>query len=159
MANLSPNEAHEKRKKLRSEGRTVVFTNGCFDLVHPGHVHILEEAAEQGDYLVVGVNSDDSVCRLKGKDRPVQSESARVSVLNALESVDDTVVFDEDTPRKLIRSLSPDVLVKGADYEVSEIVGAEHVQSEGGRVHRVELLPGHGTTEVIEAIRGTTEEP
>lgn len=152
MANLQLNEARSKRERLRDENRTVVFTNGCFDLLHPGHVHILEQAAAQGDYLIVGVNSDDSVRRLKGGLRPVQGESARVSVLNALESVDDTILFQEDTPLELIRELSPDVLVKGADYEVSEIVGADHVQATGGRVHRVELLSGHGTSEIIESI-------
>ena len=158
MSDLGLDDARKKREELRSEGRTVVFTNGCFDLIHPGHVHILEQAAAQGDYLIVGVNTDDSVRRLKGGFRPVQGESARVTVLNALESVDDTILFDEDTPKRLIQELSPDVLVKGADYEVSEIVGADHVQSTGGRVHRVELLSGHGTSEIIETILGAEPE-
>jgi len=155
MPQLTLDEACTKREELRKSGQRVVFTNGCFDLLHPGHVHILEEAARQGDYLIVAVNSDDSVRRLKGEVRPIQRESDRVRVLNALEPVDDTIIFDEDTPRRVIEALSPDVLVKGADYEVDEIVGAEHVQSTGGDVHRVELLSGYGTSDIIRRIRNS----
>jgi len=153
MSQLTLEQARKKREQLREQDQRVVFTNGCFDLIHPGHVHILEEAAEQGDYLIVAVNTDDSVHRLKGGARPVQEESDRVRVLNALEAVDDTILFDEDTPRRVIEELSPDVLVKGADYKLSEIVGAEHVQSTGGEVHRVELLSGYGTSDIIRRIR------
>jgi D-beta-D-heptose 7-phosphate kinase/D-beta-D-heptose 1-phosphate adenosyltransferase len=156
MTQLTLDEACSKREELRESGQRVVFTNGCFDLLHPGHVHILEEAARQGDYLIVAVNSDDSVRRLKGAVRPIQGESDRVRVLNALEPVDDTIIFDEDTPLRVIEALPPDVLVKGADYEVDEIVGAEHVQSSGGDVHRVELLSGYGTSDIIRRIRNST---
>lgn len=142
-----------KREQLQEQDERVVFTNGCFDLIHPGHVHILEEAADQGDYLIVAVNTDDSVRRLKGDVRPIQGGSDRVRVLNALEVVDDTILFDEDTPQRVIEELSPDVLVKGADYEIDEIVGADHVQSTGGEVHRVELLSGYGTSDIIRRIK------
>jgi len=155
MAQLTLDEARSRRKQLKNNDQRVVFTNGCFDLLHPGHVHILEEAARQGDYLIVAVNSDESVRRLKGDARPVQGEADRVRLLNALESVDDTIVFGEDTPKRVIEALSPDVLVKGADYEIDEIVGAYHVQSNGGEVHRVELLSGYGTSEMIRRIRST----
>ncbi len=153
MANLSLNQAREKRKRLKEEDQRVVFTNGCFDLLHPGHVHILHESAAQGDYLIVAVNSDSSVRRLKGEVRPIQEEDDRVRLLNALEAVDDTIIFEEDTPRRVIEELSPDVLVKGSDYEINEIVGANHVQSTGGEVHRVELLSGYGTSEIVRRIQ------
>lgn len=158
MAQLTLEEARSKRKKLKQNGDRVVFTNGCFDLLHPGHVHILEESAAQGDYLIVAINSDDSVRRLKGETRPVLDADDRVRILNAFEVVDDTIVFEEDTPRRVIEALSPDVLVKGADYEVDEIVGADHVQSNGGEVHRVELLSGYGTSDIIRRIRRSADE-
>lgn len=155
MAELTLAKAAEKRERLRDRGTQVVFTNGCFDILHEGHLHLLGEAKNQGDYLVVGLNSDDSVNRLKGDSRPVMDETARSKILNAVEYVDDTVVFDEETPKTLIETLSPDVLVKGSDYEIDEIVGAEHVQSEGGTVYRVELIPGKSTTDIIESIRSS----
>lgn len=153
MAKLSRTEARKKIKSFSSSDTSVVFTNGCFDLIHPGHVHLLSEASNQGDYLVVGLNTDDSVRRLKGDQRPVQSEEDRATVLNALSAVDDTVFFSEDTPQELIQELKPDVLVKGSDYKVSEIVGADIVQSSGGRVYRVDLLPDQSTTSLIQKIR------
>ena len=132
----------------------LVFTNGVFDLLHPGHVDILVGARREGDALVVGVNSDSSVRRLKGPARPVRSEIERGYVLAALEAVDAVVVFEEDTPLELIRRLRPDVLVKGGDYSADTIVGARDVSQWGGRVVVVPLRPGHSTTDTIARLRG-----
>jgi D-beta-D-heptose 7-phosphate kinase/D-beta-D-heptose 1-phosphate adenosyltransferase len=132
----------------------VVFTNGVFDLLHPGHVDVLVGARRHGDALVVGVNSDASVQRLKGPTRPVRSVAERCYVLAALEAVDAVVVFEEDTPRELIDTLRPDVLVKGGDYSESSIVGAREVRGWGGDVVVVPLTPGHSTTSTIEKLRG-----
>lgn len=138
----------------RARHGPVVFTNGVFDLIHPGHVELLEAARSEGDALVVGLNTDASVRRLgKGNDRPVNSEGARARVLAGLASVDCVVLFDEDTPYELIRALEPDVLVKGADYSRDRIVGADFVEARGGRVVRVELVPGHSTTRIVERLR------
>jgi D-glycero-beta-D-manno-heptose 1-phosphate adenylyltransferase len=139
--------------RLGITGR-VVFTNGVFDLLHPGHVELLEAARSEGDALVVGLNTDASVRRLgKGSDRPVNPEAARARVLAGLAAVDCIVLFDEDTPYELIRALEPDVLVKGADYSRDRIVGADLVEARGGRVVRVELVPGHSTTRLVERLR------
>jgi D-beta-D-heptose 7-phosphate kinase/D-beta-D-heptose 1-phosphate adenosyltransferase len=132
----------------------VVFTNGVFDLLHPGHVDVLLGARRRGEALVVGVNSDESVRRLKGPERPIRSAPERCYVLAALEAVDAVVVFDEDTPRELIRALRPDVLVKGGDYTESTIVGAREVRERGGEVVVIPLTPGHSTTSTIERLRG-----
>ena len=135
----------------------VVFTNGVFDLVHPGHVDLLEKARAEGDHLVVGVNSDASVRRLgKGTERPLVPEAARARVLAGLAAVDCVVLFDEDTPLALITALGPDVLVKGADYALDQIVGADVVQARGGRVVRVPLVAGFSTTSIVERLRGTS---
>ena len=132
----------------------VVFTNGVFDLLHPGHVELLESARAEGAALVVGVNSDASVRRLgKGADRPLAGQEARVRVLAGLSAVDCVVLFDEDTPQSLIEALSPDVLVKGADYAREAIVGADWVEARGGRVVRVPLVPGFSTTSLVERFR------
>lgn len=136
----------------RRSGR-VVFTNGVFDLLHPGHVDILAASKALGDALIVGLNSDSSVRRLKGPTRPVRTEQERALVLAALESVDAVVVFDEDTPLRLIRSLIPDVLVKGGDYTVETVVGAPDVLAHGGEVIIVPLTPGHSTTGTVERMR------
>ena len=133
----------------RRQGLKVSFTNGCFDLLHPGHVSLLKQAGEAGDRLVVGLNSDASARGLKGPERPVQTEAARATVLASLASVDMVVIFSEDTPRGLIESLRPDILVKGADWAMDEVVGAEFVQGYGGRVLLVELEEGHSTTATI----------
>jgi len=130
----------------------VVFTNGVFDLLHPGHVDILNAARAEGDALVVGVNSDDSVRRLKGPSRPVRSEADRAFVVAALECVDCVVVFDEDTPLEIITALRPDVVAKGGDYTEETIVGAREVKSWGGRVAVIPLTPGHSTTSIIEKL-------
>lgn len=132
----------------------VVFTNGVFDLLHPGHVDVLTGARAQGDHLVVGVNSDASVRRLgKGPERPVRSEAERAYVLAGLAAVDAVVVFDEDTPLDLVRALQPDVIVKGGDYTPESVVGAEIVRARGGRVVIIPLTPGQSTTSIIERLR------
>jgi D-beta-D-heptose 7-phosphate kinase/D-beta-D-heptose 1-phosphate adenosyltransferase len=135
--------------RWRHKGLKVGFTNGCFDLLHPGHVSLLNQARRHCDRLVVGLNSDASVKRLKGPTRPVQSEQARAAVLASLASVDLVVLFDEDTPEKLIAEIKPDALVKGADYRLDQVVGADIVQAYGGKVLLAELLPGHSTTATI----------
>lgn len=132
----------------------VAFTNGVFDLLHPGHIDVLLGARRQGDALVVGVNGDESVRRLKGPERPVRSAPERCYVLAALEMVDVVVVFDEDTPLELIGALRPDVLVKGGDYDESSVVGARDVRGWGGSVVIIPLTPGHSTTSTIERLRG-----
>jgi D-glycero-beta-D-manno-heptose 1-phosphate adenylyltransferase len=135
----------------------VVFTNGVFDLLHPGHVELLEAARREGSALIVGVNSDASVRQLgKGRDRPLNGEAARVRVLAGLAAVDCVVLFDEDTPLELIQQLAPEVLVKGADYVRSAIVGADLVESRGGRVVRVPLVSGFSTSAIVERLRAST---
>jgi rfaE bifunctional protein nucleotidyltransferase chain/domain len=132
----------------------VVFTNGVFDLLHPGHVDVLCGARAEGDALIVGVNTDDSVRRLKGPGRPVRTESERAFVLAALECVDAVVLFGEDTPLALIRALTPDVLVKGGDYSIDTIVGANDVIARGGRVVVIPLTPDQSTTSIIAKLSG-----
>ena len=133
--------------------RTLCFTNGCFDLIHPGHVKYLEDARALGDFLVVGLNGDASVTRLKGPSRPLQDENARASVLLGLHSVDAVIRFEEDTPFELIRALAPDLLVKGGDYTPEGVVGRDLVEARGGRVEIIPFLPGHSTTAIVERIR------
>jgi D-beta-D-heptose 7-phosphate kinase / D-beta-D-heptose 1-phosphate adenosyltransferase len=145
---LSRAEALERHGPGR--GHRLVFTNGCFDLLHRGHVEYLHAARSFGDALVVGVNSDASVRRLKGETRPLVEEEDRAVVLGALASVDGVVLFDEDTPLELIRALRPDVLVKGGDYEESGIVGADEVRRHGGEVRIVPLVEGRSTTSILE---------
>lgn len=141
-------------QRHRKENRRIVFTNGCFDLLHVGHVHYLQEARRQGDVLVVGLNTDASVRRLgKGSDRPIHKEKERALVLSALECVDYVCLFAEDTPLELIRAVEPDVLVKGADYRPEQVVGRELVESRGGRLHLVPLVEGASTTHLLRRIR------
>jgi rfaE bifunctional protein nucleotidyltransferase chain/domain len=142
-----------ERAGWKSAGKSVVFTNGCFDLLHPGHVALFEAARAEGDVLVVGLNSDRSVRALKGPGRPLVPEAERAETIAALEAVDRVVVYDEDTPRAVISALSPDVLVKGADWAVDAIVGRQEVEAAGGRVVRVQLLPGRSTTAMVSRIR------
>lgn len=148
-------EIVEQRKAWKAAGKVVVFTNGCFDLLHPGHVALFEAARAQGDLLVVGLNSDRSVRALKGEGRPLVAESERAETIEALEAVDHVVVYDEETPREIIAALRPDVLVKGADWALDAIIGREEVEAGGGRVVRVELLPGRSTTSMVSRIRQT----
>jgi rfaE bifunctional protein nucleotidyltransferase chain/domain len=141
-------------QELQARGRQVVFTNGCFDLLHPGHVAYLEEARALGDALIVGVNTDASVARLsKGPGRPFTPEADRARVLAALTCVDRVVLFSEDTPLALITLLAPDVLVKGGDYRLDEIVGRDVVEARGGRVVALPFVPGYSTTGLIDRIR------
>jgi D-beta-D-heptose 7-phosphate kinase/D-beta-D-heptose 1-phosphate adenosyltransferase len=142
---------HE-RERLRREGARVVFTNGCFDLLHPGHVRYLAEARALGDALIVALNSDRSVRLLKGEGRPILKEGERAEVIAALESVDFVVVFDQDTPQDLIARLLPDVLVKGGDWSVDQIVGREEVEAAGGRVVTLPYVEGASTSELIKRI-------
>jgi D-beta-D-heptose 7-phosphate kinase/D-beta-D-heptose 1-phosphate adenosyltransferase len=133
---------------------TLCFTNGCFDLLHPGHVKYLEDVRALGDFLVVGLNSDASVARLKGPSRPLQDEGARAMILCGLRSVDAVVRFDQDTPLDLITALQPDILAKGGDYTPETVVGRDVVEARGGRVVLVPFLPGHSTSAIVERIRG-----
>ncbi|HTM47286.1 MAG TPA: D-glycero-beta-D-manno-heptose 1-phosphate adenylyltransferase [Bryobacteraceae bacterium] len=139
------------RRKWKAEGKKVVFTNGCYDLLHPGHIRLLEQAKSLGDVLVLGLNSDDSVRRLKGPTRPLLSERERAEVAAALAAVDAITVFDEDTPRELIAAVLPDVLVKGADW-AHWIAGREEVEAAGGQVMALALEPGYSTTGIVEEI-------
>lgn len=140
--------------RLRRSSKRMVFTNGVFDLLHRGHVEYLARARSYGDVLIIGLNSDASVRRLKGPERPIQKQDDRAIILLALKSVDYVVIFGEDRPEKLIREISPDVLVKGADWKISEIAGAEYVKSCGGSVRRVRLMSGRSSTKLIEKLFG-----
>lgn len=139
--------------ELRSEGKTIVFTNGCFDLVHPGHIRYLAKSRAEGDVLVVALNSDVSVRRIKGPDRPILSEKERCQIIGALACVDFVTTFNEDTPRNIIEELTPDVLVKGGDWSEDQIVGAQTVESSGGKVVSIDFEKGFSTTNIIERIR------
>jgi D-glycero-beta-D-manno-heptose 1-phosphate adenylyltransferase len=142
-------------ERLQHDELRVVFTNGVFDLLHPGHLHYLQEARKLGDALVVGVNSDRSVRALaKCGDRPINSEADRAEVLAALACVDLVVIFDEDTPHAIVSALRPDILVKGADWGADEIVGRDIVEARGGRVVRIPVVEGYSTTKLIERIKG-----
>jgi len=142
-----------ERALLRSKGLSLVFTNGCFDLIHPGHVRYLAQARALGDALVVALNSDRSVRILKGKGRPILNEKERVEVIAALEVVNYVTVFDEETPHSLISRLLPDVLVKGGDWQLNEIVGRAEVERAGGKVLSLPFLEGYSSTDIIERIK------
>ncbi len=139
-------------EQLRAAGKRVVFTNGVFDLLHPGHVRYLQAARAEGDALIVGVNSDRSVRAIKGPARPLTPENERAEILAALACVDAAVVFDQDTPADIIRCIQPDVLVKGADWAADAIVGRDTVEARGGRVVRIPIEPGWSTTSIVAAI-------
>jgi D-beta-D-heptose 7-phosphate kinase / D-beta-D-heptose 1-phosphate adenosyltransferase len=151
---LTFENALRRRAATRGRDQTFVFTNGCFDLLHPGHVALLRGAREQGHYLMVGINSDRSARGLKGPGRPVQSEADRAEVLAALRDVDGVVVFDEETPATIIAALVPDVLVKGGDYTVDQVVGRDVVERAGGRVHIVPLVPGKSSSGLAGKVLG-----
>ena len=148
----SLNDIKKLREKIRIENRKVVFTNGCFDIIHKGHVTYLNEAKSLGDHLIVGINSDDSVKRLKGKDRPVNNESDRAFVLDNLKSVDDVLIFNEDTPYHIIKEIIPDLLVKGGDWKEEDIVGSDIVKKNGGKVISLQFVNDYSTTNILEKI-------
>ncbi len=151
---LDPAALRDCLERLRASGRRIVFTNGCFDLLHPGHVRYLAAARQLGDVLVVGLNSDASVRRLgKADDRPFVAQDDRAEVLAALAVVDFVTLFEEDTPLELIRLLAPDILVKGGDWRPEQIIGAEFVRQRGGEVHSLPFAPGYSTTELVQRIR------
>jgi rfaE bifunctional protein nucleotidyltransferase chain/domain len=141
-----------ERERLRHEGRRLVFTNGCFDLLHPGHVRYLKQARALGDALAVALNSDSSVRALKGAHRPILNQQERAEIIAALESVDYVVIFDQETPRSLIAALLPDVLVKGGDWDIDQIVGRDEVEAAGGKVLSLPYVEGSSTTDIIERI-------
>ena len=137
---------------LKKQGKKIVFTNGCFDIIHPGHVIYLAEAKKMGDILFLGLNSDASVKRLKGKKRPILNENERATILSHLEMIDFVCIFDDDTPYELIKIVKPDILVKGGDWSVENIVGRDIVESYGGKVVNIPYLEGKSTTGIIERI-------
>jgi D-glycero-beta-D-manno-heptose 1-phosphate adenylyltransferase len=148
-------EALQQIKGLKNMGRNIVFSNGCFDILHAGHVDYLEKAREKGDFLIVGLNTDASVKRIKGADRPVNDQNSRARVLAGLGCINLVILFDEDTPYELIKIINPDILVKGKDYDISNIVGADIVLQNGGKVETIELTEGLSTTSVIDKIKKT----
>ena len=152
---LTLENALRRRAAARALRQTFVFTNGCFDVLHPGHVELLTQARRLGHYLLVAINSDRSVRGIKGPGRPLQDEAARATVLAALQDVDGVIVFDEETPLETIRALRPDVLVKGGDYTPDQVVGREEVEASGGRVVIVPLVPGYSSSEVVRRIKET----
>ncbi|MCS7014047.1 MAG: D-glycero-beta-D-manno-heptose 1-phosphate adenylyltransferase [Chloroherpetonaceae bacterium] len=150
---ILPLDAAQKLvSRIKQQGKTVVFTNGCFDILHAGHVQYLEKAKALGDFLVVAINSDASVRRLKGEHRPINSEQDRAYILSRLKPVDAVVLFDDDTPLRIIEALLPDVLVKGGDWALDKIVGKEVVEAHGGEVRTIAFLDGRSTTGTIEKI-------
>lgn len=146
-------ELKEIVKRLKEAKKAIVFTNGCFDILHKGHIYYLRESAKLGDVLIVGLNSDSSVKLIKGASRPINDEESRAEVLSALRFVDYVVLFDEETPYNLINDIKPTVLVKGGDYKEDDIVGADIVKASGGQVVVIPYLEGNSTTQIIEKIR------
>jgi len=143
--------------RWRSQGKKVAFTNGCFDVLHLGHVSLLEKAAEFGDVLIVALNSDDSVRRAKGEERPINDQNHRALVVAGLEATDAVVIFEEDTPEDLLRLVRPEILVKGAEYSQEQVVGGSIVTSYGGEIVRVQMVEGYSTTKVVEKMRATAD--
>jgi rfaE bifunctional protein nucleotidyltransferase chain/domain len=153
IKSIAEAKASVKLRQVKKE--KVVFTNGCFDLLHLGHVDYLEKARALGDFLVIGLNTDDSVSRFKGPERPLQDQKSRARILAALQFVDLVVFFNEDTPLNLISELVPDILVKGSDYLAENIVGADVVKKAGGKVETIDFVPGYSTTRIVEKIKRT----
>ncbi len=149
---ITIDEFKKIRLNLKNENKIVVFTNGCFDLLHAGHVDYLNKAKTFGDILVIGINSDRSVKKIKGINRPIINEKERAYIISNLANVDYVILFDEGTPENLIKTLSPDVLVKGADWSKDEIIGAEYVESNGGRIERVDFVCNQSTSKIIQTI-------
>ena len=156
---LAQPDARRLVERLRTEGRRIVFTNGVYDLLHPGHIRYLQRARSLGDALIVGVNADASVRRIKGPSRPINPEAERAEVIAALACVDAAVIFDEDTPAAIVRLVQPDVLVKGADWPADQIVGRDTVEARGGRVVLVPVEQGYSTTALLERILGLDSRP
>jgi len=150
---VNKSEAIKKVAIWQNEGNEIVFTNGCFDIVHLGHIDYLEKARNLGDKLIVGINTDASVKKLKGEKRPIVDEEARTRMMASFEFIDLVVLFDEDTPLEIIEMLSPDILVKGNDYTISNIVGADFVLDHGGKVETIEFVKGYSTSLIIEKIK------
>ena len=149
MSLLSPDSLRKKSRFFKKDNKLIVFTNGCFDLLHKGHEDLLNKASSYGDILIVGINSDSSVKSIKGENRPIEKEITRVDKLLKLDCVDYVIIFDSKTPKNIIKIISPDVLVKGGDYDLNNIVGAQHVIKNGGDVKIVPLTPGYSTTSII----------
>ena len=149
---ISLHQLQQERENWRSENKTVVFTNGCFDLLHPGHTRYLQMARDLGDVLIVALNSDSAVRALKGNSRPILKENERAEVMAALACVDYVMIFDDISPRETIAALLPDILVKGGDWGVDEIIGREEVEAAGGKVMSLPFVEGVSTTEIIERI-------
>jgi D-glycero-beta-D-manno-heptose 1-phosphate adenylyltransferase len=149
---ISLSELKAVRSKLKTEGKKVVFTNGVFDLIHSGHVDYLSKAKKLGDVLILGLNSDDSVRRIKGDKRPILNQEERAFILSNLKPVDYVIFFDEDTPEKLISEIIPDILVKGADWAIEKIVGKEVVEKNGGKVMNIEFVNNQSTSKIIDLI-------
>ena len=139
--------------KWREFGKKIGFTNGCFDLIHPGHIALLETSKTHCDILVVGLNSDRSVAKLKGSSRPIQDESSRKTILTALKTVSVVIIFDEETPERLIKQLRPDIIIKGGDYNIEDIIGADFVRSYGGEVLTIPYLEGNSSSNIIEKVK------
>ena len=160
MSLLSITIAKDKVSKLNENGKVVVFTNGCFDIIHKGHTTLLNQARQLGDFLIVGLNSNESVSNLKGQGRPINSEEKRSGNLLKLDYVDGVVIFYENTPKNLIAELRPDILVKGGDYTKEEVIGAKQVVEDGGEIVIIPLVPGYSTTNTINALKekGLTEQ-
>lgn len=150
---LSREETKKQVERWQQEGKKIVFTNGCFDIVHLGHIDYLEKAQKLGDKLVLGLNTDASVQRLKGETRPVINQYARARMMSAMSFVDAVVLFDEETPEELIKTLCPNILVKGDDYSLANIIGADFVIGSGGEVKTISLVKGYSTSAIIEKIK------
>lgn len=142
-----------KVESLKREGKVIVFTNGCFDIIHAGHVDYLQKARSLGDFLIVGLNSDSSVKKIKGCSRPINPQDQRKKVLEALKPVDMVIIFDEETPERLIKEIKPDILVKGGDWKVENIVGADFVMSYGGKVYTVDFIYDTSTTKIVQKVK------
>ena len=153
MAGWTRIQTIDKVRRWKESGEKIVFTNGCFDILHAGHIHLLREAKNLGDRLLIGLNSDQSVQNLKGPDRPFNTEDARASVLESLSIVDGVTIFQEDTPHELVKEIIPHVLVKGGDYSIENVVGADTVRASGGEVVLIPILKGYSTSDLIARIR------
>jgi len=150
---IAAQDLKQRLGNWKQEGKKIVFTNGCFDLVHLGHIQYLQEAKKQGDILIVGLNSDSSVNKIKGKGRPILDQNSRSEILAAFEFVDVVTLFDQDTPLELIEQLVPDVLIKGSDYLAENIVGSEIVLNSGGEVVTIDLVEGYSTSNIIKKVK------